>query len=200
MLYAASIDISGIVVFRYAILPYLVFWRGLLAFCFSKLLEKRRSGVERGIMEVTILISILAGIVILLLIVWSFSGERYGELRPSKEATKAFEAFRVDPGKEYYLSGSDVYPNAIIGIDKSRTLVTGLWKRKEMTAEGMQELVGNMRSRAMEHMAFLQGFDILDDRGDKIGEWFSLPGMSIVIWVKGQDRVSISTPPLDVYP
>jgi hypothetical protein len=33
----------------------------------------------------------------------------------------------------------------------------------------------------LEHMAFLQGFDILDDRGGKIGEWFSLPGMNIVI-------------------
>ena len=169
-------------------------------FCLSKLREKRPSVIEWGIMEVTILISILAGMVVLLLIVWSFSGDRYGELRPSKEATEAFETFRVDPGKEYYLSGSDVYPNAIIGIDKSRTLVTDLWKRREMTAEGMKELVGNMRSRAMEHMAFLQGFDILDDRGAKIGEWFSLPGMSIVIWIKGRDRVSISTPPLDVIP
>jgi hypothetical protein len=52
----------------------------------------------------------------------------------------------------------------------------------------------------MEQMTSLQGFDILDDRGAKIGEWFSLPGMSIVIRTKGEDRVSISTPPLDVYP
>jgi hypothetical protein len=151
-------------------------------------------------MDMKILISILAAAVVLLLIVWSFSSGRYGELRPSREATDAFETFRIDPGKEYYLSGSDVYPNAIIGIDKSRTLETDLWKKRDLTAEGMRELVGNMRSRAMEHIAFLQGFDILDDRGAKIGEWFSLPGMSIVIQMKGEDRVSISTPPIDVYP
>ena len=151
-------------------------------------------------MDAKILISILAAAVVLLMIVWSFSGGRYGELRPSKEATDTFETFRIDPGKEYYLSGSDVYPNAIIGIDKSRTLETDLWKKRDLTAEGMKELVGNMRARAMGRMAFLQGFEILDDRGAKIGEWFSLPGMSIVIRMKGQDRVAISTPPLDVYP
>ena len=69
-----------------------------------------------------------------------------------------------------------------------------------MAAEEMKEVVGIMRSRAMEHVASLQGFDILDDRRAKIGEWFSLPGMSIVIRIKGEDRVSISTPALDVYP
>jgi hypothetical protein len=142
-------------------------------------------------MDMMLLISMLAAAVILVLIVWRFSGGRYGELWPSQEATAAFETFRIDPEKEYYISGSDVYPNAIIGID--------LWKKRNLTAEGMKELVGNMRSRAMEHLTSLQGFDILDDRGAKIGDWFSLPGMSIVIWMKGEDRVSISTPPLDVY-
>lgn len=169
-------------------------------FYFSKLLEKSRSGTEKEIMEVTILLSILAGMVMLLLIVWSLSDDRYGQLRPSKAATDAFETFQVDSEKEYYLSGSDVYPSAIIGIDKSRTLVTDLWKKRDLTAEGMKGLVGNMHSRAMEHLAFLQGFDILDDRGAKIGEWFSLQGINIVIRMKSEDRVSISTPPLDVYP
>jgi hypothetical protein len=151
-------------------------------------------------MDVKILISMFAAACILLLIVWSFSDGRYGELRPNKEVTNNFETFRIDPGKEYYLSGPDVYPNAIIGIDKSRTLETDLWKKRDLTAEEMKELVGHMRSLAMEHIAFLQGYDILDDQGKKIGEWFSLPGMNIVIRMKGENRVSISTPPLDVYP
>jgi hypothetical protein len=151
-------------------------------------------------MDMKILISILAAAVVLILIVWRFSGGRCGELRPSREATDAFETFRIDPGKEYYLSGSDVYPNAIIGIDKSRTLKTDLWKKRDLTAEGMKELVGNMCSKAMEQLTLIQGFDIVDERGAKIGEWFSLPGMSIVIRTKGENRVSISTPPFDVYP
>jgi hypothetical protein len=148
-------------------------------------------------MDIKILIGILAAAVVVLLIVWSFSQGRYGELRPNKEVTDAFETFRINPVQEYYTSGPDVCPNAIIGIDKSRMLETDLWTKRELTFEGMKKLVGNMRSRAMDQ--FLQGFDILDDRGAKIGECFSLPGISITIWIKGIDRISISTPPLDIY-
>jgi hypothetical protein len=149
-------------------------------------------------MEMEILISILAAAVALILIVWRFFGGRYGVLRPSREAAEAFESFRIDPEKAYYLSGSDLYPNAIIAIDKSRTLETDLWKKRDLTTDGMKEIVGNMRSRALEQLTSLQGFDIVDERGAKLGEWFSLPGMSIAIRTKGEDRVSISTPPLDV--
>jgi hypothetical protein len=102
-------------------------------------------------MDGKILIISLAVAVVLFLIVRTISSGRYGELRPNEEVTGAFEAFRTDPGMEYYISGSDVYPNAIIGIDKSLTLETNLWKKRELNVGGMKELVGNMRSRAMEH-------------------------------------------------
>jgi len=148
-------------------------------------------------MDIKIIIMILAAAVVLFLVAWSLSQGRYGELRLSKEATDAFETFKIDPGMNYYISGSDVCPNAIIGIYQSRTLETDLWTKRDLTGEGMKQLVGNMRSRAIDR--FLQGFDILDDRGAKIGEWYSLPGISITIWIKGIDRISISTPPLDIY-
>jgi|WetSurMetagenome_2_1015567.scaffolds.fasta_scaffold06485_6 hypothetical protein len=147
-------------------------------------------------MDMKILI-ILAVAVVLFLIVWSFSQGRYGELRPNKKVTDAFETFRIDPDKEYYTSGPDVCPNAIMGIDKSRTLETDLWTKRDLTVDGMKRLVGNMRSRSMDQ--FLQGFDILDDRGAKIGEWFSISGINVTVWIKGMDKVSISTPPLDIY-
>jgi hypothetical protein len=36
--------------------------------------------------------------------------------------TKAFEKYQVNSNYNYYISGSDVYPNAIIGLDKALTL------------------------------------------------------------------------------
>ncbi len=40
-----------------------------------------------------------------------------------------------------------------------------------------------------------QGYDILDDRGRKIGSWFSLPGMDVMIKTyKKQDSIVITTP------
>jgi len=149
------------------------------------------------IMDMKILIVVLVAAVVLMLIVWSFSQGRYGGLRPSREATDAFESFRVNPAMAYYPRGSDDGPNAIIGIDRMRELESDLWTRRDLNADRMRQLVVNMRSRAMDQ--FLQGFDILDDRGAKVGEWYSLPGISITVWLKGTDRISISTPPADIY-
>jgi hypothetical protein len=135
----------------------------------------------------------------LILAFWRFSGGRFGELRPSREATEAYTAFRVDPDKIYYSSGSDVYPNALMGIDRSWALESDLWKKRELTDLELKEIVMNMQSRAME-WAPLQGFDIVDDRGWKIGDWYSILGLSIAIEVVGEKRVVITTPPIDTYP
>jgi len=129
----------------------------------------------------------------LALAVW-IAGGRYGELRPSQEATDAYTSFRVDPEKNYYSSGPDFYPNALLGIDKSWALESDLWKKRELTAEGMRELVMSMQSRSMEQMVSLHGFDVVDDKGWKIGDWYSILGLNITIKVTGEKRVSITTP------
>lgn len=142
----------------------------------------------------------LIGLTALILALWRFSGGRYGELRPSREVTEAYTAFRVDPDKNYYISGSDVYPNALIGIDTSWTLESDLWKKRELTEKEMKELVMNMQSGSMERMTSLHGFDIVDDKGWKIGDWYSVLGLSISVEVIGEKRVVITTPPIDTYP
>jgi hypothetical protein len=139
-----------------------------------------------------ILIIVLAG---LILAVWRFSSGRYGKLRPSREATNAYESFRVDPARTYYSSGSYIYPNALMGIDKSWVLESDLWKKRELTGEGMKELVLNMQSRAQEQMAMLHGFEMIDDKGGKIGDWFSILGLNIMVKVTGEKRVVVTTPP-----
>jgi hypothetical protein len=151
-------------------------------------------------MKVNIVLTIAGLAVIILLIIGRFSGGRYGELRPSEEATRAFEDTRINADTQYYLSGSETFPNALMGIDRSWTLETDLWKRRELTADELSGLVGQMRVKAMGQVATPQGFDILDDRGNKIGEWYSQPGMHIAVEMKGERRVSISTPPQDLYP
>lgn len=156
--------------------------------------QRHPANAGAGVIDLTILVILLAVLVAVLLMVMTFSGERYGELRPNEEVTRAFDAARIDPGKDYYFSGSDLYPTALLGIDRSWTLESDLWKKRNLTAPEMGELVGNMRSKAREHGGLVQGFDILDDRGRKIGEWLSPPGLNVVVWMKGSDRVAISTP------
>ena len=130
--------------------------------------------------------------------VW-ISGGRYGELRPSQEATGAYTSFRVDPEKNYYSSGPDFYPNALMGIDKAWTVESDLWKKRELTDASIRELVLNMQSKAMEQMASLHGFDVVDDKGWKIGDWYSILGLNITIKVTEGKRVAITTPPIEIY-
>jgi hypothetical protein len=151
-------------------------------------------------MSMQILITVLAVAAILVIAYWRISGGRYGKLRPSREATVAYESFQIDSGRDYYSSGPDFCPNAIMGMDKSRSLESDLWKKKDLTAEGMKRLVEHMRARAMEKGASLHGFDILNEKGGKIGDWFSIPGLNIMIRTEGENRVVVSTPPLDIYP
>lgn len=121
-------------------------------------------------------------------------GGRYGRLLPTREATEAFESFRVDPGKQYYTSGPDSYPNALMGINKYWSLESGLWKKRDLADSEMKGLVLNMQRKAMEHTNFLQGFDVLDDRGWKLGDWYSVMGLHITIKIQAEKRISITTP------
>jgi hypothetical protein len=150
-------------------------------------------------MNLQVVLALFAVAVALVLAVWRFSGGPYGKQRPSGEATAAYEAFRVRPDLTHYISGSDAHPNALMGIDASWTLASDLWTKRELTPEVMKDLVQGMQAKALERLAPLQGFDILDHRDRQIGTWFSLPGLHVTIRILGENRVEISTPPLNTY-
>jgi hypothetical protein len=149
-------------------------------------------------MDIRILI-VVGSIVIALIIVMWRAGASYGKIRPSREVTAAYECFRVDPNLNYYISGSDAYPNAVIGIDKAWTLESDLWKKKDLDSQGMKELVQNMQAKSAELILTLHGFDIFDNRGRKIGDWFSIMGVIMTVEITGERSVIVYTPPIDTY-
>ncbi len=133
---------------------------------------------------------------VLTIVAWRSKG-RYGKLRPSKDAAAAYESFSVDPGRHYYISGSDVCPNAVIGMVKSWTLKTDLWRRRELDAAGMKGLVQNMQRKAAESGRALHGFDILDNHGEIIGNGYSGLDVRVTVRIDGDRTAVISTPPMD---
>lgn len=145
-------------------------------------------------MDMQIVFGILIAAVALIALVKKLSSGHYGALHPNLATTQAYLAFRVDPEMRYYLSGSDLYPNAIIGIKKSWTLVSDLWKPIELDPGKLQELIFNIKSQGLGTGDLPYGYGIFDDRGGMIGDWFSLPGQNITVWLKGGNRVEISTP------
>jgi len=122
----------------------------------------------------------------------------YGKITPDQKVTQGFENYQVNPDLNYYISGSDAYPHAIIGIDKNHTLKSELWKKREFTPETLKNLVEDMKFRVMEFYETPNGFDILDRDGNDIGDWYSI--FSATTTVKTEDHsVMIITPDIDTY-
>ncbi|MDD5167332.1 MAG: hypothetical protein PHN75_00815 [Syntrophales bacterium] len=118
----------------------------------------------------------------------------YGELRLNPEVADTFDHFLINDHFNYYVSGPDACPNAIMGIDKTWVLASDLWRRTELTPATMKELVGQMRDK---HLP-LHGFDIIDHRKTKIGAWYSVLDIHITIKIAGENRIVVSTPALNV--
>ena len=129
-------------------------------------------------MDMQILFLILLAAIAVIILVKRFSGGRYGTLRPSMETTNAYLSARVEPGMKYYLTGSDLYPAAIIGIVKAWTLESDLWKPLDLDPERLRELIFNIKSQGIGTGVLPYGHEIYDDREEKIGNWFSLPGQN----------------------
>lgn len=122
-----------------------------------------------------------------------------GSFEPSTIATQNFEKFVINNDYHYFLTGSDVYPLAIFGLKKAYIIDSdeNLWKKIDPRQEVISELITTMQMQALTccHQR-MHGFDILDNHGRKIGEWYSLLGLIIGIKMKDNGKVVIY-PPLD---
>jgi hypothetical protein len=123
----------------------------------------------------------------------------YGKITPNMEVTNAFETYQINTEYNYYISGSDIYPNAIIGLDKAYTLESDLWKKVEMTPKRFRELVTDMKDKAgTVHLGMpLYGFVMLDDKGNQIGVWYSILEAKTFLRMKDNRRVIIYTPDIN---
>ena len=127
--------------------------------------------------------------------------KNYGRITPDGNVKNAFEKYQVNPNYNYYISGSDVYPNAIIGLDKALTLEPDLWKPVEMAPKKLRELVEDMQSKvsALSWNLVLHGFAMFDDKGKQIGVWYSILGVKTSLRMKDDNTVIIITPAIGTY-
>lgn len=125
--------------------------------------------------------------------------KNYGAIRPGAEATAVFEKGQAPSNYRYYVSGSDLYPNALIAVDRAYVLDSDLWKERRLTSAEMKVLVSDMQSKALEVGETLHGFDILGPGGEKIGLWYSILRARTYVKMEGENRVVIGTPPIDLW-
>lgn len=127
----------------------------------------------------------------------------YGSIVPDGGVTEAFEKFQVNPNYNYFYSGSEVYPNAVIGLNKTYTLESDLWKKVDMTPAKLREIVTFMKNKAatVNLQTSLHGFMILDDGGKQIGVWYSIfeAMTKSSVRMKDSNAVLIDTPDIDTW-
>jgi hypothetical protein len=124
----------------------------------------------------------------------------YGRFNPSDEVNQAFATYQVNKDFRYYISGADLYPNALLGLNRDYRLDPGtLWKEVQMTPEKMKEIVEHMNTKASQHLEFQKSFELLDNNGRPIGVWYSLAKARTSLRMQEDGTVRIDTPDLDTY-
>jgi hypothetical protein len=147
---------------------------------------------------------IVIGIFSCLLFLTAVSGKSanikiWGKFVPDEKVKSSFEKCEIKADTSYYISGSDVYPTAILGLNKSFLLETTLWKKIDLTPEKLCGVVDDMKRRAMGFGQFQFGFALFDNKGNQIGIWYSLLTATTAIKIKEDKKVIIYQPDQDLY-
>ena len=96
-----------------------------------------------------------------------------GRLIYNNTVKEAFETYQVLPGYNYYYTGSDSYPKAVIGIRKEYQLESKFWKPVELTPERLKRWLEWRRSKLEETLSYY-GLDILAPDGRQVGIWYTM--------------------------
>lgn len=126
--------------------------------------------------------------------------KNYGRITPSAEVYRAFAHHQVNADFRYYISGSALYPNALIGVHRDYRLdPKTLWREVEMTPAKMREIVEYMDAKALTYREFQKGFEMLDPNGRPIGVWYSILRARTFLRMQEDGTVRIDTPDLETY-
>lgn len=146
--------------------------------------------------ERTILIIVLVLCIGFILFFMSRSGEPYGKLKPSESATASLESHGEAPDLDYYYSGPESHPLAIIGVEKRFRFDSAKhWMRIGPGQDSLKQLAEAMRPGSQDLNQNLRGFEMVDQRGERIGEWYSIAGIQPVIKRTGTDSIEVWPPP-----
>jgi hypothetical protein len=119
---------------------------------------KQRSFCRGGIVAALILMPTLAG-----------CAGRYGSMRLDARIAQDLGAAQVLAGHRYYTTGSELEPAAIVALREDRPL-RGAWREIAATPALLAKLCSEMQGT---RLVLPDGAVILDDRGERIGVWYS---------------------------
>ncbi len=106
-----------------------------------------------------------------------------------------FENYEILSDHQYYFSGSESRPRAVIGVQKAYTLQSKLWRPVDLTSERIRSWL-NFSNLKSKYFLRNNGSDILTEDGRKIGIWYAFIDWKDWATIKMIDEqvVNISTP------
>jgi hypothetical protein len=141
---------------------------------------------------------LIAGLFLLLITTVFFVGcgsVTYGRLENSPEITQVFKNSQILSNFQYYISGFQRVPYAIVAIDNNYHLRSGRWQPLDMDSSTLNQIVYRM-----DHVYSLtpRGAWIVDDKGNRLGVWYSSQYQTTVQREKNNQIVVVSPEPPDL--
>ena len=129
-----------------------------------------------------------------------------GTLRESNDITQKYRSLTIDPNYNYYWSGTELDPDAIMGIDKNLTVQSKFWHQIDLDKEQLEYWVKwSDRQRYDErissrYLGYYMGAYILDNEGKVVGDWYSrkdlgifeFPGNNVIIPYPPRNRAGFN--------
>jgi hypothetical protein len=118
-----------------------------------------------------------------------------GRLETSPEASRLFESNQILPNHQYYISGFQRIPYAIIAVDNNFQLRSRRWQPIDMDSTALNQLIYRM-----DHVYSLnpRGAWILDHDGNRLGAWYSSQYQTKVKREKDNQIVVVNPDPPDL--
>lgn len=125
----------------------------------------------------------------------------HNALRADSTAGLDFWNGNIRPDLDYYTFSRGGEPEAIIGVDRNLVFEnSSLWQPvSPRTPENLSTLAQMMYYRVQSGNNPAQGYDMFDDRGRWVGQWYSPGDLNTIISSRGGNRIYIA-PPSPVLP
>ena len=111
----------------------------------------------------------------------------------------ALESLQPIPGYDYYYSGPDSFPLAILGVPSGQKFRQGLWKKVDLTPERLEIWMRSIDNPHRSISTRYHGKYILGPDGQTLGIWYS-PQEWPNVRLSPENELSVTTPPNTLYP
>jgi hypothetical protein len=111
----------------------------------------------------------------------------------------AFEQYKLIPDYQYYISGRDDKPIAIVALREDYKLTSPHWRKVEPDREQLRKWVERMRMQpGAEFNMEPNGARVLDQQGNPIGAWYSVWATPLLNF-ESEKEIIISQP-MTIFP